>query len=91
MKNVHMPTFLTKLFFHFQALMPFISSPTFSLLYRSTVNDFPQAFLFVMIGVFFIIMILVMAIRYFENKAEKLRNSEVKDKEETEKLTAKSV
>ena len=71
--------------------MPFISSPTFSLLYRSTVNNFPQAFLFVMIGVFFIIMILVMAIRYFEKKAEVLRNSEIKDKEETEKLTAKSV
>merc|ERR1719219_3249136 len=69
-----------------QALMPFASSPIFSLLYRSTVNDFPQAFLFVVIAVFFIITILVMAIRYFENKAEKLRQSEKEDIEEKKKF-----
>ena len=35
--------------------MPFAASPTFGLLYRSTVAYFPQAFLFLIIGVYLLV------------------------------------
>ena len=44
-----------RLFCNFQALMPFAASPTFGLLYRSTVAHFPQAFLFLIIAVYILV------------------------------------
>ena len=44
-----------RLLCNFQALMPFAASPTFGLLYRSTVAYFPQAFLFLIIGVYLLV------------------------------------
>ena len=35
--------------------MPFAASPTFGLLYRSTVAHFPQAFLFLIIAVYLLV------------------------------------
>ena len=53
--------------------MPFVTSPTFGMLYKNTVEDFPQAFLLLIIGAYFVIVILIMTVRVLEDKAEKLR------------------
>ena len=66
----------------FQALMPFVTSPTFSLLYRSTVDSFPQAFLFLTIGVYVVVIGLVITIRWLETKTEKLKISDHENIEE---------
>ena len=59
--------------------MPFVTSPTFGMLYKSTVEDFPQAFLFLIIGAYLIIVILIITVRQLENKAEKLKSLEERD------------
>ena len=59
--------------------MPFVTSPTFGMLYKSTVEDFPQAFLFLIIGAYLIIVILTITVRQLENKAEKLKSLEERD------------
>ena len=53
--------------------MPFVTSPTFGMLYKNTVEDFPQAFLILIIGAYCIIIIIIMTVRVLEDKAEKLR------------------
>ena len=65
-----------------QALMPFAASPTFGLLYRSTVADFPQAFLFLIIAVYLLVTVLTMIVHWLGNKAEKLRQAEEGDTNE---------
>ena len=69
-------------FSDFQALMPFAASPTFGLLYRSTVADFPQAFLFLIIGVYLLVALLTYIVHWLGNKAEKLRQAEEGDTNE---------
>ena len=59
--------------------MPFVTSPTFGMLYKSTVEDFPQAFLFLIIGAYLIIVILTITVRQLEDKAEKLKSLEERD------------
>ena len=61
--------------------MPFVTSPTFGLLYKSTVEDFPQAFLLLIIGAYLIIVILTIMVRQLEDKAEKLKSLEERDAE----------
>jgi hypothetical protein len=56
--------------------MPFVTSPTFGMLYKSTVEDFPQAFLLLIIGAYLIIVILTITVRQLEDKAEKLKSLE---------------
>ena len=56
--------------------MPFVTSPTFGMLYKNTVEDFPQAFLLLIIGAYFIIVILILMVRQLKDKAEKLRSLE---------------
>jgi hypothetical protein len=56
--------------------MPFVTSPTFGMLYKNTVEDFPQAFLSLIIGAYLIIVILIWTVRQLEDKAEKLRSLE---------------
>ena len=56
--------------------MPFVTSPTFGMLYKNTVEDFPQAFLLLIIGAYLIIVILIWTVRQLEDKAEKLRSLE---------------
>ena len=56
--------------------MPFVTSPTFGMLYKNTVEDFPQAFLLLIIGAYLIIVILIWTVRQVEDKAEKLRSLE---------------
>ena len=53
--------------------MPFVTSPTFGMLYKNNVEDFPQAFLLLIIGVYCINVIIIMAVCVLEDKAEKLR------------------
>ena len=53
--------------------MPFVTSPTFGMLYKNTVEDFPQSFLLLIIGAYLMIVILTMTVRVLEDKAEKLR------------------
>ena len=43
------------------------------MLYKNTVEDFPQAFLLLIIGAYCIIVIIIMTVRVLEDKAEKLR------------------
>ena len=62
-----------------QALLPFAASPVFGLLYRSTVADFPQAFLFLIIAVYLLVTVLTMIVHWLGNKAEKLRQAEEQD------------
>ena len=59
--------------------MPFVTSPTFGMLYKSTVEDFPQAFLFLIIGAYLIIVILTIMVRQLEDKVEKLKSLEERD------------
>ena len=59
--------------------MPFVTSPTFGILYKSTVEDFPQAFLLLIIGAYLIIVILTITVRQLEDKAEKLKSLEERD------------
>ena len=61
--------------------MPFVTSPTFGMLYKSTVEDFPQAFLLLIIGAYLIIVILTITVRQLEDKAEKLKSLEERDAE----------
>ena len=61
--------------------MPFVTSPTFGMLYKSTVEDFPQAFLLLIIGAYLIIVILIIMVRKLEDKAEKLKSLEERDAE----------
>ena len=61
--------------------MPFVTSPTFGMLYKSTVEDFPQAFLLLIIGAYLIIVILTIMVRQLEDKAEKLKSLEERDAE----------
>ena len=61
--------------------MPFVTSPTFGMLYKSTVEDFPQAFLFLIIGAYLIIVILTIMVRQLEDKVEKLKSLEERDAE----------
>ena len=61
--------------------MPFVTSPTFGMLYKSTVEDFPQAFLLLIIGAYLIIVILIIMVRQLEDKAEKLKSLEERDAE----------
>ena len=61
--------------------MPFVTSPTFGILYKSTVEDFPQAFLLLIIGAYLIIVILIIMVRQLEDKAEKLKSLEERDAE----------
>ena len=56
--------------------MPFVTSPTFGMLYKNTVEAFPQAFLLLIIGAYLIIVILIWTVRQLEDKAEKLRSLE---------------
>ena len=56
--------------------MPFVTSPTFGMLYKNTVETFPQAFLLLIIGAYLIIVILIWTVRQLEDKAEKLRSLE---------------
>ena len=53
--------------------MPFLASPTFSMLYKKTVESFPQAFLLLVIGSYLLIAILTIVVRWVEGKAEKVR------------------
>ena len=53
----------------------------FSQLYRYTVNNFPQAFLFLIIGIYSIAMFLVMTVRSFENRGEKLKLKQAHNEE----------
>ena len=59
--------------------MPFVTSPTFGMLYKSTVEDFPQAFLLLIIGAYLIIVILTITVRQLEDKTEKLKSLEERD------------
>ena len=59
--------------------MPFVTSPTFGMLYKNTVEDFPQAFLLLIIGAYLIIVILTITVRQLEDKAEKLKSLEERD------------
>ena len=61
--------------------MPFVTSPTFGMLYKNTVEDFPQAFLLLIIGAYLIIVILTIMVRQLEDKAEKLKSLEERDAE----------
>ena len=61
--------------------MPFVTSPTFGMLYKSTVEDFPQAFLLLIIGAYLIIVILTIMVRQLEGKDEKLKSLEERDAE----------
>ena len=61
--------------------MPFVTSPTFGMLYKNTVEDFPQAFLLLIIGAYLIIVILTIMVRQLEDKAEKLKSMEERDAE----------
>ena len=61
--------------------MPFVTSPTFGMLYKSTVEDFPQAFLLLIIGAYLIIVILTIMVQQLEDKAEKLKSLEERDAE----------
>ena len=61
--------------------MPFVTSPTFGMLYKNTVEDFPQAFLLLIIGAYLIIVILTITVRQLEDKAEKLKSLEERDAE----------
>ena len=61
--------------------MPFVTSPTFGMLYKSTVEDYPQAFLLLIIGAYLIIVILTIMVRQLEDKAEKLKSLEERDAE----------
>ena len=59
--------------------MPFVTSPTFGMLYKNTVEDFPQAFLLLIIGAYLIIVILTITVRQLEDKVEKLKSLEERD------------
>ena len=59
--------------------MPFVASPTFGMLYKNTVEDFPQAFLLLIIGAYLIIVILTITVRQLEDKTEKLKSLEERD------------
>ena len=54
-----------------QALIPLAASPIFSLLYKNTVADFPQAFLFLVISVYLLIIVLTLIPHWLGDKAEK--------------------
>ena len=59
-----------------QALIPLAASPIFSLLYKNTVADFPQAFLFLIISVYLLIIVLTLILHWLGDKAEKCRRDE---------------
>ena len=47
----------------FHALLPFVSGPLFGYLYRSTLEHQPNAFLFLLIGIKFLLFLLVMLLK----------------------------
>ena len=49
--------------------MPFAASPTFGFLYRSTVEFFPQAFIFMVIGIYFVLLIIVFVVHFWMKKS----------------------
>ena len=58
--------------------MPFAASPTFGFLYRATVAYFPQAFLFLVIAIYFFLLILVVIVHIMFTKVEKLTKASEK-------------
>ncbi len=56
--------------------MPFAASPTFGFLYRSTVATYPQAYLFLVIAIYFLLMILIYAIHSLGLKSAKSAKAE---------------
>ena len=59
----------------FQALLPFISGPTFNFLYKSTVEDFPQAWVFLVLAIrvfnFFVLLIVNVGMKKQQRRKEK--------------------
>ena len=59
----------------FQALLPFISGPTFNFLYKSTVEDFPQAWVFLVLAIrvfnFFVLLIVNIGMKKQQKRKEK--------------------
>ena len=59
----------------FQALLPFISGPTFNFLYKSTVENFPQAWVFLVLAIrvfnFFVLLIVNIGMRRQKKRKEK--------------------
>lgn len=66
----------------FQALMPFISSPTFGFLYKETVSYLPQAFLFLIASVKLVESVIVFVVNY--GMRRELRRQEKLKPEDTE-------
>lgn len=57
-----------------QALMPFAASPTFGFLYKATVATFPQAFIFLVIAIYFVLLALISLIHFMaKSKDNKLK------------------
>ena len=59
----------------FQALLPFISGPTFNFLYKSTVEHFPQAWVFLVLAIrvfnFFVLLIVNIGMKKQQKRKEK--------------------
>ena len=59
----------------FQALLPFISGPTFNFLYKSTVEDFPQAWVFLVLAIrvfnFFVLLIVNIGMKKQQKRKKK--------------------
>ena len=59
----------------FQALLPFISGPTFNFLYKNTVEHFPQAWVFLVLAIrvfnFFVLLIVNLGMKQQQKRKEK--------------------
>ena len=70
----------------FQALLPFMSGPTFNFLYQSTVKSFPSAWVYLVIGIrcfnFLVLLIVNIGMRRATKrkaKEQRLQNNEEKE------------
>ena len=69
--NMEDETSQNLLFIMFQALMPFAASPTFGFLYRSTVETTPQAFIYMVIGIYFVLLSIIFVVHFWTKKSLK--------------------
>ena len=51
--------------------MPFAAGPTFGFLYRATVAKTPQAFIYMVIGMYFFLLAVICIVHFWSKKQKK--------------------